>query len=304
MLDDTCPNVGRGSFLGWGGQRWSGTPRSVCYENFLKRGGNLLVKREKTVASMNTPEDEEKLLQIKSALVSSALGAVEQKETFLSKSKNGKPIARQKLTKSKPDPKAALAYARLLAAEKAGASHKNKFLQVTEDERILLSTSKIADIMHVSVKTIGVWERQGCPKEKRGWYDIAAVIKWRGREIGVQGGADGMAAKLEADTRLKLAKAAMAETELRQKNGELIPLSVVEERLGELFSEIRTSFLSIGDHIMAETYTQYPELAPQARRMIDVYIREALKSIADTGSFRYIARQSVKKTAGRPRKRN
>lgn len=87
----------------------------------------------------------------------------------------------------------------------------------------------------------------------------------------------------------------MTEAELRQKNGELIPLSLVEERLGELFSEIRTSVLSIGDYIMSETYTQYPELAPQARRMIQIYVREALKNIADTGNFRYITGQSVKK---------
>ena len=262
------------------------------------------MKREKNVASINnTPEDEEKLSQIKSALVSSALGGIEQKETFLSKSKNGKPIARQKVTKSKPDPKAALAYARLLASEKVGTSHKNKFLQVTEDERVLLSTSKIAEIMHVSVKTIGVWERQGCPKEKRGWYDIAAVIKWRGREIGVQGGADGLSAKLEADTKLKQAKAKMAELELQQKSGELVPLALVEQVVGEKFADIRTSMLSIGDLILAEMYSQYPELAQQSRRVIDGHIRKALEEIANTGEFRYFAGRSTdKKPVGRPRK--
>lgn len=261
------------------------------------------MRREKTATSTNTPEDEEKLLQIKSALANSALGGLQQEETILSKSRTGAPVARKRISRSKPDPQAALAYAKLLNA-KDDAPVKNKFFQITDDERILLSTSKLAEIMQVSVKTVGVWERKGCPKEKRGWYDLAAVIRWRGREIGVQGGADGMAAKLEADTRLKMAKAAMAEAELRQKNGELVPLSIVEERLGELFSELRTSFLSIGDHIMAETYTQYPELAPQARRMIEIYVREALKTIADTGSFRYLARQPVKKAVGRPRKRD
>lgn len=254
----------------------------------------------KNNTNINTPEDEEKLRQIKSALANSALGGLQQEETILSKSKTGAPVARKRISKSKPDPKAALAYARLLNKTEDRVGKNNKFFQITNDERILLSTSKLAEIMGVSIKTIGVWEQKGLTKEKRGWWDIAKAIAWRNG----QNGPSVIADRMEADTRLKMAKAAMAEAELRQKNGELIPLSLVDERLGELFSEIRTSFLSIGDHIMAETYTQYPELAPQARRMIDIYVREALKNIADTGSFRYSAGQSVKKSAGRPRKRD
>lgn len=252
----------------------------------------------KNKTNINTPEEEKNLSEIKSALLNSALGGVKTEETVVSKSKTGVPIARKKISVSKSDPQAAAMYVRLFKAQ-SDATQKNKFLQITADERILVSTSKLAEIMDVSIKTIGVWEQKGLVKEKRGWWDIAKAIAWRNG----QNGPSVIADRMEADTRLKLAKAAMAETELRQKNGELIPLSIVEERLGELFSEIRTSFLSIGDHIMAETYTQYPELAPQARKMIDVYVREALKNIADTGSFRYSARQSAKKTAGRPRKR-
>lgn len=179
------------------------------------------------------------------------------------------------------------------------AIHKNKFICVTDDDRILLSTSKLAEVMGVSIKTIGVWEQKGLSKERRGWWDIAKAIAWRNG----QNGPPVIANKMEAETRLKIAKASLAELELQLKNGELIPLSIVNERLGTLFSEIRTSFLSIGDYIMAETYTQYPELAPQARRMIDIYVREALKSIADTGRFRYNA-GDFRKTAGRPRKRD
>lgn len=250
--------------------------------------------------SNNTPEDEKKLSEIKSALVSSALGGQKQEEMICSKNKAGVSTVRKRITSGRPDPQAALAFARLVAAEKSESVHRNKFLQTTDDERILLSTSKLAEIMHVSVKTVGVWERQGCPKEKRGWYDIAAVIKWRGREIGVQGGADGMVAKLEADTRLKQAKAAMAEQELKVKSGELIPVVLVEDRLSTVFSDLKTSMISIGDHVMTEIYSQYPDLAPQVRRLIDGYIREALKQVAENGGK--LTRPAAKKTVGRPRK--
>ena len=179
----------------------------------------------------------------------------------------------------------------------------NKRIEETEDGRIIVSTSTLADIMHVSTNTVGTWERQGCPKEKRGWYDIKAVVGWRGREIGVQGGPNTLAQKLTADTRLKEAKAQMAELELKQKTGELIPLPVVEQVIDEKFAALRISFLSIGDLIMAEMYSQYPELAQQARRVIDGHIRKALETIADTGEFRYYAgRPAAKKPVGRPRK--
>lgn len=180
----------------------------------------------------------------------------------------------------------------------------NKRIEETEDGRILASSSTMADIMHVSTNTLGMWERQGCPKEKRGWYDIKAVVGWRGRLIGVQGGEDSnVAKKITADTRLKEAKAQMAELELQQKSGELVPLALVEQVVGEKFADIRTSMLSIGDLIMAEMYSQYPELAQQARRVIDGHIRKALETIADTGEFRYYAgRRTDKKPVGRPRK--
>lgn len=191
-------------------------------------------------------------------------------------------------------------------APKAPKKHErpknNKRVEETEDGRLLVSTSTLADIMHVSTNTIGTWERQGCPKEKRGWYDIKAVIGWRGRLIGVQGGIDGHAKKLTADTRLKEAKAEIAEMELRQKNAELIPVALVEQVVGEKFADLRTSMLSIGDLIMSEMYSQYPELAQQARRVIDEHIRKALETIANTGEFRYYAGRSNKKPVGRPRK--
>ena len=58
--------------------------------------------------------------------------------------------------------------------------------------------------------------------------------------------------------------------------------------------------ISIGDHVMTEIYSQYPELAPQVRRLIDGYIREALKQVAENGGK--LTRPAVKKTVGRPRK--
>lgn len=65
------------------------------------------------------------------------------------------------------------------------AAEKNqKWYQITADDRLLLSTSKAALMMGVSTKTLGEWERAGCPKERRGWYDLAAVISWKREPVG------------------------------------------------------------------------------------------------------------------------
>lgn len=188
-----------------------------------------------------------------------------------------------------------------LQPEPLEAVKKNKWLQITDDGRILLSTSKLAEIMGVSVVTVHSWDRQDCPKEKRGWWDLKAVLVWRGRAVGIQGGADALADKLSADIRLKNARATLAEQELLVKSGELISMVLVEERLTELFGNLKTSIMGIADNVMTELYSQYPELAPQVRRLIDGYIRKALRQIADNGGV-LRAGCPAKKAVGRPRK--
>lgn len=264
-----------------------------------RKGWKFGFKMTKKATNTNTLKTEENLSKVKDALVRGALG-YETEETVAIIPKSGKPYVKKVKKDVRPDPKAAAAYAKIVAADKVPPK-KNKFLQVTEDDRILVSTSKLAEIMSISVKTVGTWENAGCPKEKRGWYDVAAVIKWRGREAGVQGGPSAMADKLQADVRLKQARAAMAENELRIKSGELIPAVLVEERLSGIFSDLKNSMLAISDHLMTEMYGQFPELAPQVRRLVDGYVREALKNVA-AGRGKLTDRPVTKKATGRPRK--
>lgn len=171
-----------------------------------------------------------------------------------------------------------------------------------EDDKLIASTNDTATFLGVTPKTIHEWTRQGCPKHKRGWFDVGEVVRWRLQIVGAATGGD--KAKVDADVRYKTARAAIAEKELALKSGELLPTILVENRLTELFSNLKTSILAIPDHIMAEIYSQYPELAPQVRRLIDGYIREALKSIANNGGILEEAGQPVKKAVGRPRKNN
>lgn len=183
------------------------------------------------------------------------------------------------------------------------ATHgKTRYLDVTEDDRLLISTSRLAELFGVAPKTVSLWVKQGCPRERTGWYDLAVVLQWKGRAAGVLGVADSSAEKLQADIRLKQIRAAMAETDLQVKRGELISMVLVEEILGETLQNLRNDMIEIGNNVMTEVYSQYPELAPQVKGLIDGYIRKALEEVGDTGRYRAEAGKPVKKAAGRPKK--
>lgn len=185
-----------------------------------------------------------------------------------------------------------------------------KWYQITADDRLLLSTSRTATVMGVSAKTLGEWERAGCPKEKRGWYDMAEVVRWRREQRAPAASGSREARKTEADIRYKAAKAAIAEQDLKLRTGKLIEVSVVEEGLENVFQNLKVSMMAIADHIMMETYTQFPELAPQIRRLIDGYVRAALNDAARNRGKLTEQRDAgkpglnKKKARGRPRKHN
>jgi len=174
------------------------------------------------------------------------------------------------------------------------------YIEVSEDNRLLLNSQKIAELLVVNEATLRKWSSAGCPKEKRGWWDLAAVIKWRGRAIGVQGQATGEAARLVADTKLKEAQATLQEMKLHELTGDLIPVKLVEERVTQLFQNVQQSILGISDKIMNSIYTLYPELAIDAKRTIDHEIREALRKISQHGIYKP---EPNKKVAGRPRRK-
>ena len=252
---------------------------------------------------MSKPQDP-KIEEVMESLKKNATG-YEVTETVIEKGPVGAPKAKQRKKHVRGDPKAAKAFLELQAKfdKSDDEAPQANWMEITPDERLLLKSSKVCEIMQISDKTLSAWEKKGAPKEKRGWWDIAALVNWRGRAVGIQGGPGAEADKLAADTRLKQARAAIAEQELRIKSGKLISVVLVEERLTEAFGSIRTSMMAIADHVMTEIYSQYPELAPQVRGLIDTYVREGLKEVADSGRFCAPAsRRPAKKTGGRPRR--
>lgn len=179
--------------------------------------------------------------------------------------------------------------------------YKDGSYTILDDGRVLISTRKLAQELKVTSKTINQWVKKGCPKEKTGWYDLFAVIEWRNTTNAGETVTD--ADKLRADVRLKEARLELANIEIQIKNAELVPMSLVKEYLQGAFTDLKNNMLTIGDRVMTDVYSQYPELAQQARRTIDGCIRSALKELANSKTKLKPAESSKpKKATGRPRK--
>lgn len=159
------------------------------------------------------------------------------------------------------------------------------YVRITEDDRILLNTSKLAEIFGVDIAIPHRWEKAGCPKEGRGWWDLQAVLKWRGRAVGIQGGATAEADKLDADVKLKEIKGTLEELKLQERLNEIAPIAMMEQSQIEIFSNIRQSLLSISGKIMNRMRLDFPELALESKRIIDDEIKKALKDLSTDGIY-------------------
>lgn len=181
--------------------------------------------------------------------------------------------------------------------------YKDGSYTILDDGRVLISTRKLAQELKVTSKTINQWVKKGCPKEKTGWYDLFAVIEWRNTTNA--GDTVSEADKLRADVKLKEARLELTNIEIQIKNGELVTMTAVRDCLQSAFTDLRNNMLAIGDRVMTDVYSQYPELAQQARRTIDGSIRSALKELANSRAKLKPAESSkTRKRAGRPRKVN
>lgn len=175
-----------------------------------------------------------------------------------------------------------------------------KWMRITSDGRTLIQTNMMAKWLNVSPRQLQTWGKAGAPREERGWWDVQAMLLWRG-VASTQSESNGLADKLDADIKLKQIKAQNEELKYRELAGELIPLSLVEERVSKVFANMRVSFMDMGNRIMGKIFTLYPELAVECKRMIEIEVRETLKDLSENGLF---DRPTKKKVVGRPKHRS
>ena len=117
-------------------------------------------------------------------------------------------------------------------------------------------------------------------------YESAAVIDWLAkREVNNLLGDAGSIDIEEAKRRKLAAEAAMAETELDQVRGTLVPADKVEAEWSELVANCRAKLLSIPTKVAAEAYSaqNVAEMKDTLKRAIIEALNELSESSADSG---------------------
>ena len=97
-----------------------------------------------------------------------------------------------------------------------------------------MNKAALAKYFHISTKTVDAWVLKGCPhtRTKRGGYqfDPKAVAAWRAATMPIAKNEAGSITLNEARIRKEVALAGLRELQLKERSGELVLRSVVDQK--------------------------------------------------------------------------
>lgn len=108
-----------------------------------------------------------------------------------------------------------------------------------------LNVEQIAQLLKCSARRIQQYVKLGMPREKRGFYDPLKCSLWLNEYLLAELQRRGGGTLVKERERLVKAQADREELELAQKRGELIPVSVHEERLMYHLTTLRQNLLAL-----------------------------------------------------------
>jgi len=129
-----------------------------------------------------------------------------------------------------------------------------KTVKLTDDGRLLISTAALSKAMNTSVKTLAEWAKAGMPKESTGWWDLAAVLAWRGQSVGA-GKAEEMsdeARKLRADADFREVRAAREKRMMEIIDGQYIEKTELESEWARRIIEMKSALLLLAKKVSTE----------------------------------------------------
>jgi hypothetical protein len=110
-----------------------------------------------------------------------------------------------------------------------------------------ISRDMLAAILGVDVRTVTNCVNEGMPKSARGRFPLGAAVKWYiEREREKARGSKGLDDLDLARQRHELAKARLAEIDLAEREGHVIPTSLYEQRLRERLETVAGNVKAIG----------------------------------------------------------
>jgi len=145
-----------------------------------------------------------------------------------------------------------------------------------DDQRILLNAKSAAVFFGVTERTLLDWAKRGMPKESRGWYDIRAVMEWRGSTASHNKSEEmsAEARKLAAEAKFKEAKAEMATMDQFVMEGKYVEKAEVDRTWATVGIQLKAN-------IMAWVRTLTPVLAHQDMRSIEKVMTGAVYDLLE-----------------------
>lgn len=147
----------------------------------------------------------------------------------------------------------------------------------------VVTSAEACAFFDISRETLADWHHKGCPKIKRGYYDLQAIVQWR-----YGGGCieSPEARKTKADADYKEAKAAQEKIKLAVAQEAFVPVKDVQNELTRLLGNLKKSLLAMGHAVASDVAPLSQEAATTAQEVVDKRIRDALTELAEGRLYR------------------
>lgn len=162
--------------------------------------------------------------------------------------------------------------------------NKNSSKNEKPDNPYIFNTAQTCEFFNVSRETLSGWAKRGAPKEGRGSWDLKKLVEWKLGSDKVKEESPELR-KLKADVRYRETKADLEEIKKMEKVGQYVSVDDVERTLAEVFLRIKQGLLFMGHRIATELNAQYPELALDAKRLVDEEVAKGLTQLAQAGEY-------------------
>ncbi len=118
------------------------------------------------------------------------------------------------------------------------------------DGKVCVTSAFLAETFRVTVKTLLEWEKQGCPKAARGYWNLAEVIEWREERINGKAASSvekmsPIQQKIYWETRCKEYQAENQQFRNAILRGDYLEKTEVQKELAVFFATLKQSVLSL-----------------------------------------------------------
>lgn len=158
------------------------------------------------------------------------------------------------------------------------------------DDKLIVSTKVLCDILDISDRTLTDWKRQGLTQHSRGWWDPKLVLKWRGliynADSEVNKSVNLQQKKLEAEVAFKEAQSELTRLKTDIANGKYIEKELVEAELSRFFVIFKKSAMSLSRRLAGEisSYVE-PIEARRIEKELTETINKALEQMSVDGVY-------------------